>query len=85
MLDNFSSSVQKVLAYAESLAKEFSHTSVGSEHLLLSILKNEDLTLSKELKSQNIKYETFSEKIKNLYLKEKKVRSVIYSLELKQI
>ena len=65
MLDNFSSSVQKVLAYAESLAKEFSHTSVGSEHLLLSILKNEDLTLSKELKSQNIKYETFSEKIKN--------------------
>ena len=85
MLDNFSSSAQKVILLAESLAKDFSHPSVGSEHLLLAMLKNEDLTISKELKVFGIKYKGFFDKTKHMYIKEKKSNSINYSLEAREI
>ena len=39
MLSSFSKSGQKVLVCAESIAYDFGHCFVGSEHLLLSLLK----------------------------------------------
>ena len=85
MIDNFSFTVQKVVLFAESLAKEFLHPTIGSEHLLLAILNNEDLLLTKELEKQGIKYRTFFDKTKYLYQREKKIKKVEYSLEAKQI
>lgn len=85
MIDNFSFTVQKVILLSESLTKEFLHPTIGSEHLLLAILNNEDLLLTKELEKQGIKYRTFFDKTKHLYQKEKKLKKVEYSLEVKQI
>ena len=39
MITNFCEKAQKIIAVAESIAFDFGHTSVGSEHLLLSFLK----------------------------------------------
>lgn len=85
MIDNFSSGVQKIISLAETFAKEFHHPVVGSEHLLLAILKNDDLLISKELKNQKLKYEGFFDKTRHLYIKEKRVKEVSFSLELKEI
>ena len=85
MIDNFSFTAQKAILFSESLAKEFSHPTIGSEHLLLAILNNEDLLLTKELEKQGIKYRTFFDKTKYLYQKEKKIKKAEYSLEVKQI
>ena len=85
MLDNFSFGVQRVLVVAENIAKDFSHPTIGSEHLLLAILKNDELSFTKELNLYNVKYETFSEKIRDLYGKNKKVKRILYSFELKNI
>ena len=76
MLDNFSSSAQRMIVKAEELAQEFRHSSVGSEHLLLAILFYEDNLLSKELVIYGVKYKSFSDKIKHLYEKEKKINYV---------
>ncbi len=85
MLDNFSFTVQRAILLSETLAKEFSHPTVGSEHLLLAIINNEDVLLTKELEKQGIKYRSFFDKTKHLYQKEKKIKRVEYSLEVKQI
>ena len=85
MLDNFSFVVQRAILLAETYAKEFSHLVVGSEHLLLGLLKNEDLLISKELEKQGIKHKAFFDKIRTLYPKEKKIKDVKYSLELKDV
>lgn len=85
MLDNFSSSSQKAILLAESYAQEFKHPSVGTEHLLLALLKNEEIIITKELLQQGIKHGTFSDKIKHLYEKEKKLTYINYSLELKEV
>ena len=74
MLDNFSSSAQRMIVKAEELTKEFHHSSVGSEHLLLAILFFEDNLLSKELNIYDVKYKGFYDKVKHLYSKENKLR-----------
>ena len=84
MLDNFSSSAQRAILLAESYAQEFKHASVGTEHLLLALLKNEDLLITKELALQGIKYKGFFDKTRYLYEKEKKISCIYYSLELKE-
>ena len=64
MLENFSSKAGKYIAVCESIAFDFGHCNVGSEHLLLSFLKLKDNKLSKEL----LKYDVVFEKafVKNL-------------------
>ena len=60
MLENFSSKAGKYIAVCESIAFDFGHCNVGSEHLLLSFLKLKDNKLSKEL----LKYDVVFEKVK---------------------
>ena len=57
MITNFYEKAQKIIAVAESIAFDFGHTSVGSEHLLLSFLKVKDTKVKKILENQNITYE----------------------------
>ena len=49
MITNFSEKAQKIIAVAESIAFDFGHSSVGSEHLLLSFLKVKDTKIKKIL------------------------------------
>ena len=55
MITNFCEKAQKIIAIAESIAFDFGHSSVGSEHLLLSFLKVKDTKVKKLLENQNIK------------------------------
>ena len=42
MLNKFQDKAQKVIALSESIAFELGQSSVGSEHLLLALLKQKD-------------------------------------------
>ena len=86
MLEKFSSGAQRIISLAEALAFEFNHSTVGSEHLLLAILKAKDNNLSKELNKSNIDYYTFYPQIRNLYSEaQDNSLYVQYTFELKEI
>lgn len=69
MITNFCEKAQKIIAVAESIAFDFGHTSVGSEHLLLSFLKVKDSKVKKLLESQNITYEAIKKELLSLFEK----------------
>ena len=69
MINNFCDKAQKIIAVAESIAFDFGHTSVGSEHLLLSFLKVKDTKVRKILESQNITYEMIKKELLALFEK----------------
>lgn len=54
MLMKFSEKAQKAIVVAESIAFNLGHPNVGSEHLLLSLLKMQDLTLCEILKKYHV-------------------------------
>ena len=55
-MDNqYSQEVNKILKYAENLAYTFNHYLVGSEHLLLGLLKSDNI-LSQELNKLKVTY-----------------------------
>jgi len=54
MLTQFHEKAQKAIVIAESIAFDLGHSSVGSEHLLLSLLKIKDGPLSKIMKSYHV-------------------------------
>lgn len=54
MLTQFHESAQKAIVIAESLAFDLGHSSVGSEHILLSMLKMKDCLFAKLLKEYNV-------------------------------
>ena len=86
MLEKFSSGAQRIISLAEALAFEFNHSTVGSEHLLLAILKAKDNNLSKELNKSNIDYYTFYPQIRNLYSESQDNSLYVqYTFELKEI
>jgi len=62
MFNNFTEEARKILVKAKEEMSLLRHPYVGSEHLLLSILKNEN-NVSKRLKQYDITYEIFKEKI----------------------
>ena len=69
MITNFCEKAQKIIAVAESIAFDFGHTSVGSEHLLLSFLKVKDTKIKRLLESQNITYEIIKKELLSLFEK----------------
>lgn len=54
MLTQFHEKAQKAIVIAESIAFDLGHSSVGSEHLLLSLLKMKDSPFSKILKTYDV-------------------------------
>ena len=69
MITNFCEKAQKIIAVAESIAFDFGHSSVGSEHLLLSFLKVKDTKVKKLLENQSITYELIKRELLNLFEK----------------
>lgn len=58
MFGNFTEEARQILMNAKSEMKELRHPYVGSEHLVLAILKD-DNAISRKLKSYHLDYETF--------------------------
>lgn len=67
MLTQFHEKAQKAIVIAESIAFDLGHSSVGSEHLLLSLLKMKSTTFSNTLKKYNVTDEMIYEDIKRLF------------------
>ena len=67
MLTKFDEQSQKAIVIAESLAFDFGHTNVGSEHLLLSLLKIQESKLKNLLEKYHVDDEVIEEDIKRLF------------------
>lgn len=63
MFSKFTEEARKVLIEAKKEMSELKHPYVGSEHLLLAILKNKNSSLSKRLKEYNLDYSKFKKEI----------------------
>ena len=62
LLREFDEQAQKAIVVAESLSFDFGHQNVGSEHLLLSILKKDNI-VSRKLKDYGITYDSFRQEV----------------------
>ncbi|MBQ8682015.1 MAG: ATP-dependent Clp protease ATP-binding subunit [Bacilli bacterium] len=62
MLGNFNEEAQFILLKSREEMLELHHPYIGTEHLVLSILKNEN-TISKRLKDYGLTYDTFKNEI----------------------
>ena len=62
MYNNFTEDARRVLIGAKEEMMKLKHPYVGSEHLLLSILKD-DNNVSKKLKEYMISYDSFKDKL----------------------
>ncbi|MEG0365206.1 MAG: ATP-dependent Clp protease ATP-binding subunit [Coprobacillus sp.] len=67
MLTQFHEKAQKAIVIAESIAFDLGHSSVGSEHLLLSLLKMKDCPFSKILKTYHVSDEMIYEDVIRLF------------------
>ena len=67
MLTQFHEKAQKIIVIAESIAFDLGHSHVGSEHLLLSMLKVKDLEFCKLLKKYDVTDEKIQEDIVRLF------------------
>ena len=65
MFGNFTEDARKILVDAKKEMYELKHPYVGSEHLMLSILKT-DNSVSQKLKEYNLNYDTLREEIINV-------------------
>lgn len=65
MFGNFTEEARKILVEAKKEMKELKHPYVGSEHLLLAILKIDE-DLSKRLKKYDLYYEKMKEELINI-------------------
>ena len=63
MFSKFAEEARKVLIEAKREMFELKHPYVGSEHLLLAILKDKDSCISKKLKEQGVEYKNFKKEI----------------------
>ena len=67
MLTQFHEQAQKAIVIAESIAFDLGHSHVGSEHLLLSLLKMKDILFTKMLKTYHVDDEIIYKDIVRLF------------------
>ncbi|MCD7894457.1 MAG: ATP-dependent Clp protease ATP-binding subunit [Erysipelotrichaceae bacterium] len=67
MLTQFHEKTQKVLVIAESIAFDLGHNSVGSEHLLLALLKMKDCAFAQILKKYHVEDKMIYDDIVRLF------------------
>ena len=65
MFGNFTEEARKILVVAKSEMKELKHPYVGSEHLLLAMLKGKN-DISKKLEEYNLTYQILKDEIKRI-------------------
>lgn len=85
MFENYGINIAKIFKSAENYKKELKHPYVGSEHLLLAILDNEN-EVSNKLKSYDLTYNIFKEELIRVVGKSNKDTDfVLYTPLLKRI
>ncbi len=85
MFDNYGIEVAKIFKKAENLSKELKHPYVGSEHLLLAIL-SEDNEVTKTFQEYDVDYNTFKKELLSIVGKSSKVPEfTLYTPLLKRI
>ena len=85
MLGNFNNEAQYILLKAKEEMIELNHPYIGSEHLVLSLLKN-NKNLSNKLKKYNLTYNNFKEEIINIIgIGSKKQEFFLYTPLLKKV
>ena len=85
MFSNFEEEARKVLINAKKEMSNLNHPYIGSEHLLLSILSDEN-DISKRLKEYNITYKVFKEElIKVVGIGSKRSEYFLYTPLLKRV
>lgn len=67
MLSKFNEKAQKVIAVAESIAFDLGHSSVGTEHLLLSLLKVKESKLKALLSEEGLDFDVAKKHIIKLF------------------
>ena len=63
MFSKFSEGARKVLVGAKKEMSLLKHPYIGTEHLLLAILKDKDNVISKKLSTYNLNYKSFKEQL----------------------
>ena len=66
MMNNFTPRAQQVLALARKEADRFNHNYVGTEHLLLGLLREQEGVAAQVLMNLNLKLEEVREEVLNL-------------------
>ena len=85
MFNNFSNEAKEVILIAGIEMKELKHPYIGSEHLLLGILKHNNI-ISRKLKNYNLTYNKFKEEIiKTIGKGTKESKYLLYTPLLKRI
>lgn len=85
MFNNFTEDARRILMRAKEEMYELKHPYVGSEHLLLAILKDTN-TISKKLKDYNLDYDIFrNEIIKIVGIGSKESEYFLYTPLLKRV
>ena len=70
MFGNFEEDARKILVLAKEEMHDLKHPYVGSEHLLLAILKNKN-KVSDKLKKYKLNYDNFKEELIKVNIDEK--------------
>ncbi len=85
MFDNYGIEIAQIFKKAEELRRSLKHPYVGSEHLLLALLKEEN-DVSKKLKTHGLTYKIFENELINVVGKSNKDTDfVLYTPLLKRI
>ena len=85
MLGNFSDEVQMLLIDSKNEMNKMKHTYIGTEHLLLSILKS-NTKVRDELNKRNVYYNNFKKELENnIGLGNKNCKLYIYTPLLKKV
>ena len=85
MFGNFSEEARKVLVLAKKEMKELKHPYVGSEHLLLAILKRNN-DISKKLKEYELTYDIFKKELEEVVgIGSNDVNTFLYTPLLKRV
>lgn len=84
MLGNFSDEVQMLLIDSKNEMSKMKHTYIGTEHLLLSILKS-NTKIKDELNKRNVYYNNFKKELENnIKLGNKNCKLYVYTPLLKK-
>ncbi len=86
MFTKYNEQCRKIMISAREEMKKLKQAYIGTEHIILAILKNDKLTVTKKLNDNNINYKNFREKtIKLLGIGDKESDYYVYTPLLKHI
>jgi len=66
MFERFTDRARRVLVYAQDEARDFDHAFIGTEHILLGLIREGDGVAAKALDALEVTYDVVREKVKEL-------------------